>query len=130
MSRKCITVSALWYWGASLNGKDPDEYMSPTAVIYVVWPLAVMSMGFSYLMFCGLPDYYRQVRGPISFCFWSFRQISADTDLHLFPDPAICPEFLQDLAQAKARALVLGLGDSPKREFLRCVHPATRFRLN
>jgi alpha-1,3-glucan synthase len=56
-----IWVSALWYWGAQLTGKDPDDYVSPRFLMYVVWPLAVMSLAFAYLMFWGLPDYYRQV---------------------------------------------------------------------
>lgn len=54
-------VSALWYWGYTLNGVDPDDYVTPRAIMYVVWPLAVMSFGFAYLLFFGLPEYYRQV---------------------------------------------------------------------
>lgn len=56
-----IWVSALWYWGAQLAGSDPSTYVAPTYVIYAVWPLAVMSLVFSYCMFWGLPDYYRQI---------------------------------------------------------------------
>lgn len=56
-----ITVSALWYWGYTLNGIDPTRYVVPRAIMYVVWPLAVISLGFAYLMFWGVPDYYRQV---------------------------------------------------------------------
>jgi alpha-1,3-glucan synthase len=56
-----LPVSVLWYWGASLNGKDPNAYVAPQYVLYAVWPLAAMSIGFAYLMFWGLPDYYRQI---------------------------------------------------------------------
>ena len=61
-----IWVSALWYWGYQLNGTDPDTYVTPRAIIYVVWPLAVVSLLFAYLLFAGLPDYYRQVSPKIS----------------------------------------------------------------
>lgn len=54
-------VSALWYWGSTMAGRDPDTYITPVYIIYAVWPLAVMSIVFAYLMFFGLPDYYRQV---------------------------------------------------------------------
>ena len=56
-----IWVSALWYWGYTLNGTDPNAYVTPRAIMYVVWPLAVVSLLFAYLLFFGLPDYYRQV---------------------------------------------------------------------
>jgi alpha-1,3-glucan synthase len=60
-----IWVSALWYWGAQLTGQDPDDYVSPRFLMYVVWPLAIMSLLFAYAMFWGLPDYYRQVSARI-----------------------------------------------------------------
>lgn len=56
-----VWVSVLWYWGSTLSGKDPKDYISPTYVLYAVWPLAVMSIIFAYLMFWGLPEYYRQI---------------------------------------------------------------------
>jgi alpha-1,3-glucan synthase len=56
-----IWVSALWYWGYTLNGTDPKTYVTPRAIMYVTWPLSVMSIAFAYLLFFGLPDYYRQV---------------------------------------------------------------------
>lgn len=56
-----IWVSILWYWGSTLQGKDPAEYISPTFIIYVVWPLAAMSIVFAYVLFFGLPEYYRQI---------------------------------------------------------------------
>ena len=62
-----IWVSALWFWGYTLNGTDPKTYVTPRAIMYVVWPMAVISLLFAYLLFFGLPDYYRQVslpRGP------------------------------------------------------------------
>ncbi|RXK40574.1 alpha-1,3-glucan synthase [Tremella mesenterica] len=56
-----IWVSALWYWGYTLNGIDPALYVTPRAIMYVVWPLAVISLGFAYLMFRGVPEYYQQI---------------------------------------------------------------------
>ena len=56
-----IWVSALWFWGYTLNGTDPKTYVTPRAIMYVVWPMAVISLAFAYLLFFGLPDYYRQV---------------------------------------------------------------------
>ncbi|EMD38388.1 bifunctional glycoside hydrolase family 13 glycosyltransferase family 5 protein [Gelatoporia subvermispora B] len=54
-----IWVAALWYWGNSLSGVKPDN-MAPWWIVLIVWPLAVMSFLFAYLMLYGLPDYYRQ----------------------------------------------------------------------
>ncbi|TFK29967.1 alpha-1,3-glucan synthase [Coprinopsis marcescibilis] len=54
-----VWVAALWYWGYSLNGR-PDGYVPPWYIVLVVWPLAIMSFLFAYLMLYGLPDYYRQ----------------------------------------------------------------------
>jgi alpha-1,3-glucan synthase len=56
-----VAVSVLWYWGYTLNGTDPAKYEPPRLILYIVWPLAAMSMAFSYLLFAGLPEYYRQV---------------------------------------------------------------------
>lgn len=56
-----IWVSALWYWGSQLTGKDPNNYVAPQFLVYVVWPLAVISLAFAYCLFFGLPDYYRQI---------------------------------------------------------------------
>jgi len=57
-----IPVSALWYWGYTLNGLDPTKYIVPRAIMYVVWPLTVVSLGFAFLMYKGVPEYYHQVR--------------------------------------------------------------------
>ena len=56
-----IWVSALWYWGYTLNGQDPTKYVPPRAICYVVFPLAAMSFTFAALLFKGLPEYYRQI---------------------------------------------------------------------
>lgn len=56
-----LTVSALWFWGYTLNGQDPTKYQPPQAILYVVWPLAAVSLFFSWLLFAGLPEYYRQI---------------------------------------------------------------------
>ncbi|CAD6563802.1 MAG: Cell wall alpha-1,3-glucan synthase ags1 [Tremellales sp. Tagirdzhanova-0007] len=56
-----IWVSALWYWGYTLNGVDPNAYIVPRIILYIVWPLAAMSIAFAYLMFFGVPEYYHQI---------------------------------------------------------------------
>jgi alpha-1,3-glucan synthase len=54
-------VSALWYWGYTLNGQDPDSFVVPRAVIFITWPLAAISFAFAALMFWGLPEFYHQI---------------------------------------------------------------------
>lgn len=44
-----------------MNGTDPAKYIVPRAIIYVVWPLGVMSLCFAGLMFWGLPEFYHQI---------------------------------------------------------------------
>ncbi|WVQ79175.1 hypothetical protein IAT38_001271 [Cryptococcus sp. DSM 104549] len=56
-----IWVSALWYWGHTLNGQDPTEYIPSRVILYITWPLSVVSAVFCYLMWAGLPEYYRQI---------------------------------------------------------------------
>ncbi|KAK8853442.1 hypothetical protein IAR55_004148 [Kwoniella newhampshirensis] len=56
-----IWVSALWYWGYTLNGTNPNSYIPSRIILYVTWPLAVISGLFAYLMFMGVPEYYRQI---------------------------------------------------------------------
>ena len=66
MMRACIVqgsqqiwVAALWYWGHELNGAS-SATVGPWWITLIVWPFAVMSFLFAYLMLYGLPDYYRQ----------------------------------------------------------------------
>ncbi|EPT06178.1 hypothetical protein FOMPIDRAFT_68356 [Fomitopsis schrenkii] len=66
MMRACIVqgsqqvwVAALWYWGYQLSSVS-SGYVMPWWIVLIVWPLAVMSCLFAYLMLYGLPDYYRQ----------------------------------------------------------------------
>ncbi|EKM55582.1 glycosyltransferase family 5 protein [Phanerochaete carnosa HHB-10118-sp] len=54
-----IWVAALWYWGNHLNGAQANA-MAPWWIVLIVWPLALLSVLFAYLMLYGLPDYYRQ----------------------------------------------------------------------
>ncbi|OBZ75598.1 Cell wall alpha-1,3-glucan synthase mok13 [Grifola frondosa] len=54
-----IWVAALWYWGYALDGVAQNN-MAPWWIVLIVWPLALMSLLFAYLMLYGLPDYYRQ----------------------------------------------------------------------
>ena len=66
MMRACIVqgsqqiwVAALWYWGHELNGAS-SATVGPWWITLIVWPFAVMSFLFAYLMLYGLPDFYRQ----------------------------------------------------------------------
>ncbi|CDO74608.1 Glycoside Hydrolase Family 13 / Glycosyltransferase Family 5 protein [Trametes cinnabarina] len=66
MMRACIVqgsqqvwVAALWYWGYNLDNVSLNN-LAPWWIVLIVWPLAVMSFLFAYLMLYGLPDYYRQ----------------------------------------------------------------------
>lgn len=94
-----IWVSALWYWGYTLNGTDPDKYVTPRVIMYIVWPLSVISFLFAFLMFRGLPEYYHQVSDPAP-SQWQL--------LTFDPDPAICSQLFQDLGPTKACTVVHG----------------------
>ncbi|KAI0035090.1 glycoside hydrolase family 13 and glycosyltransferase family 5 protein [Vararia minispora EC-137] len=66
MLRACIVqgtqqvwVAALFFWGYKLNS-SAGSTAPPWWVVPIVWPLAVMSFLFAYLMLYGLPEYYRQ----------------------------------------------------------------------
>ncbi|KZT26358.1 glycosyltransferase family 5 protein [Neolentinus lepideus HHB14362 ss-1] len=66
MMRACIVqgsqqiwVAALWYWGSTLDDATTDS-IPPWWIVLIVWPLAAISLLFTYLMLYGLPDYYRQ----------------------------------------------------------------------
>ena len=61
MLRACIVqgsqqiwVAALWYWGYRLDVNGSDS-LAPWWIVLIVWPLAVMSFLFCYLMLYGLP---------------------------------------------------------------------------
>ncbi|KAK7462698.1 hypothetical protein VKT23_007286 [Stygiomarasmius scandens] len=55
-----LWVAALWYWGHQWS-RQKDTYITPRWICIIVWPLAIMSFAFSYLMFKGLPEYYTQI---------------------------------------------------------------------
>ncbi|CED84111.1 alpha--glucan synthase [Phaffia rhodozyma] len=57
--QQCWTA-ALWWWGSLLVNNDPTKYIAPRAVLYVVWPLALISMVFFVTTWWGLPQYYLQ----------------------------------------------------------------------
>ena len=50
-----IWVAALWYWGNHLAGSTAATATPPWWIVLIVWPLAVMSWAFAYLMLYGLP---------------------------------------------------------------------------
>ncbi|KAG1859045.1 glycoside hydrolase family 13/glycosyltransferase family 5 protein [Suillus tomentosus] len=66
MLRACIVqgsqqiwVAALWYWGSTLSTATPGS-VTPWWIVFILWPLSIMSFAFAYLMLHGLPEYYRQ----------------------------------------------------------------------
>lgn len=61
-----IWVAALWYWGYTLNG-TVDSYVPPWYIVLILWPLAIMSFVFAYVMLYGLPGQYNSVKlRPVS----------------------------------------------------------------
>ncbi|KAG2142801.1 uncharacterized protein EDB93DRAFT_1157751 [Suillus bovinus] len=60
-----IWVAALWYWGSKLNTATPGS-VTPWWIIFILWPLSIMSFAFAYLMLYGLPEYYRQTPPKLS----------------------------------------------------------------
>ena len=49
-----IWVAALWYWGDRLNNAKPGETV-PKWIVYIVWPLSVLSFFFMFIIRFGLP---------------------------------------------------------------------------
>ena len=67
MMRACIVqgsqqvwVAALWYWGYQLSSVSTG-YVMPWWIVLIVWPLAVMSCLFAYLMLYGLPGTHSKI---------------------------------------------------------------------
>ncbi|KAG2151025.1 glycoside hydrolase family 13/glycosyltransferase family 5 protein [Suillus bovinus] len=59
-----IWVAALWYWGSTLNTATPGS-VTPWWIVFILWPLSIMSFAFAYLMLYGLPEYYRQTPSKV-----------------------------------------------------------------
>ncbi|KAL7416221.1 putative alpha-1,3-glucan synthase [Mrakia frigida] len=57
--QQCWTA-VLWWWGSTFIGTDSSEYVAPLAILFIVWPLAVISLFFFLFMWWGLPQYYLQ----------------------------------------------------------------------
>lgn len=55
-----LWVAALWYWGDRLNARVPGK-TAPWWIVIILWPLAVLCVLFSFCLYRGLPDFYRQV---------------------------------------------------------------------
>ncbi|KAG8892863.1 Cell wall alpha-1,3-glucan synthase ags1, partial [Tulasnella sp. 417] len=55
-----IWVAALWYWGSELANQAKTT-APPWWIVLILWPLAIISLGFGYCLQWGLPEYYRQV---------------------------------------------------------------------
>jgi len=49
-----IWVTALWYWGNQLSGVQPGS-SPPWWIVLILWPLAIMSLAFFWLILKGLP---------------------------------------------------------------------------
>lgn len=55
-----LWTTALWYWGNKLSGNAPGV-AQPWWIALIVWPLALICIGFYFCLAYGLPDYYKQV---------------------------------------------------------------------
>ena len=70
-----VWTAALWWWGSTLTGKDVTVYVAPLAIVFVVWPLAIIAALFFTLLWWGLPPYYLQVPPTVpSFYVTLFRR--------------------------------------------------------
>ena len=49
-----IWVAALWFWGDKLNNVVPGAF-TPRWIVFIVWPLAGLSLLFMLLLIFGLP---------------------------------------------------------------------------
>jgi hypothetical protein len=92
-----IWVAALWYWGNSLNGKTVD-YIPPWWIVLFLWPLAIMSLVFAYLILYGLPGEF--------FDLCLFQRATKRFRRILPPDAAQGAKFLEDFVPSKISTLV------------------------
>ncbi|KAF5383371.1 hypothetical protein D9757_008431 [Collybiopsis confluens] len=60
-----VWVAALWYWGFTLNDHSPS-YVAPWWLTIIVWPLSMMCFLFAFLLYRGLPEFYRQTPPKVS----------------------------------------------------------------
>ncbi|KAE9411209.1 modular protein with glycoside hydrolase family 13 and glycosyltransferase family 5 domains [Gymnopus androsaceus JB14] len=60
-----VWVAALWYWGFTLNN-EAASYTPPWWLCVIVWPLSFMSFLFGFILYYGLPEYYRQTPPKVS----------------------------------------------------------------
>ncbi|PLW49252.1 hypothetical protein PCASD_02635 [Puccinia coronata f. sp. avenae] len=62
-----IWVAALWYWGFKLQGTNPSDTASvpPAWINAFTLTLSIASFGIGYILFNGLPNYYRNVPGQV-----------------------------------------------------------------
>lgn len=65
-------VVLLWYWGSILTkvqveGRTitKDTIAGTWKITAICWPIAIVLVAISYCMWCGLPNYYRQVPGTM-----------------------------------------------------------------
>ena len=99
MMRACIVqgsqqvwVAALWYWGYQLSSVSTG-YVMPWWIVLIVWPLAVMSCLFAYLMLYGLPGTYPYVDYT---CYLAYGSL----DYYRQAPPKV-PHFLRTLFRRK-----------------------------
>ncbi|KNF03549.1 hypothetical protein PSTG_03077 [Puccinia striiformis f. sp. tritici PST-78] len=62
-----IWIAALWYWGFKLQGTNPTDTASvpPAWINAITFTLAITCFGIGYVLFIGLPNYYRNVPGQV-----------------------------------------------------------------
>ncbi|KAH7908597.1 glycoside hydrolase family 13/glycosyltransferase family 5 protein [Hygrophoropsis aurantiaca] len=87
-----VWVAALWYWGSTLNGVSPT-HKSPWWIVFILWPLAIMSFGFAHLMLYGLPG-----KGTYRLTYRLFIDFLPD---YYHQTPPEVPNFLRTLLRRK-----------------------------
>lgn len=87
-----IWIAALWFWGNTLNGVA--QVTAPWYIVLILWPLALMSMIFAYLMLYGLP-------GMSSCCPISLSSVSCNLIEYYRQVPPKVPNFTRTLFRRK-----------------------------
>ncbi|KAA1078201.1 Cell wall alpha-1,3-glucan synthase ags1 [Puccinia graminis f. sp. tritici] len=62
-----IWIAALWYWGFKLQGTNPTDTASvpPAWINAFTLTLAITCFGIGYVLYIGLPNYYRNLPGQV-----------------------------------------------------------------
>jgi alpha-1,3-glucan synthase len=64
-----VYISALWFWGAKLADHGFQGTALSKTMAYILIPLAAVLLLISFIVFYGLPSYYRQTPGKVPSLF-------------------------------------------------------------